>query len=75
MTGARALEEIVDRDLIYLTPTGMIQSESITIQREYFWLDLDSLLSIVGNNIFYSDGDEASIDWATVTREYLEMTA
>ena len=74
MTGAVALEEIVDRDLIYLTSTGMIKSESITIQREYFWIDLDSLLSIVENNIF-TEGAEDRIDWTGVTREYLDLTA
>ena len=74
MTGAAALEEIVERDLIYLTPTGMIKSESITIQREYFWIDLDSLLSIVESNIF-AEGAEDQVDWTGVTREYLDLTA
>ena len=73
MTNAAALEEIGDRGLIYLTATGMIKYESI-IQRTYVGIDLDSLLSIVEDNI-YVEGAEDRIDWAGVTREYLEQTA
>ena len=44
-----------------------------TIAQEYFWLDLDSLLSIVENNIYVESGEDR-IDWTAVTREYLELT-
>ena len=73
MTGSQALEEIVDRGLIYLTDTGGIEYES-RVQREYFWIDLDLLLSIVEDNLYPESGEDR-IDWTSVTREYLEMTA